>query len=393
MSDGLKMNKFAKWSLLILSIVLLCVFFFVPSYLDKSMNSITPHEAFEISERASQFHQQLIVADLHSDSTLWKRDLLEAHDFGHMDVPRLLKGNVTLQMFTTVTKVPSGINYEKNSAEASDSVTRLAMVQAWPVQTWTSLLERALYQAKKVRDASHNSPNLMLINNKKDLADLLRIKKSGQAMVGAMIGTEGSHALEGSTLNIKKMFDAGFRMMSLQHFFDNRLGGSLHGESGQGLTEFGKSALEEMERLRIIVDVSHSSTAVVADVLDIATRPVVVSHTGVFGHCPNKRNIPDQLMQRIAAKGGLVAIGHWDGAVCKAEVDEIIKALRYAIDLLGEDRVALGSDFDGATQTAFDTAELSVLTDRMLKAGFTNIEIQKVMGLNTVRFFQAYLPE
>jgi microsomal dipeptidase-like Zn-dependent dipeptidase len=127
-------------------------------------------------------------------------------------------------------------------------------------------------------------------------------------------------------------------------------------------------------------------------VLEIAERPVVVSHTGVHGACRSKRNLSDEQMQRIAAKGGLICIGYWKGAVCDIRPERIVKTLRYAIALVGEDHVALGSDFDGSTTTAFDTSELAVLTQEMMDDGFSDSQIAKVMGGNSVRFLSSYLP-
>ncbi|UCE51851.1 MAG: membrane dipeptidase [Desulfobacterales bacterium] len=151
--------------------------------------------------------------------------------------------------------------------------------------------------------------------------------------------------------------------------------------------------VRELERLKIIIDLAHSSPAVVDDVLKIVTRPVVVSHTGVHGICKTKRNYSDEQMQRIAEKGGLICIGYWEGAVCDISPEGIVKSLRYAIDLVGEDHVALGSDFDGTTTTALDTSELSILTQKMMDHGFSDSEITKVMGGNSVRFLSSYLPK
>ena len=181
-------------------------------------------------------------------------------------------------------------------------------------------------------------------------------------------------------------------MMGLQHFFDNELGGSLHGISRAGLTDFGKQAVREMERQGIIIDLAHSSPKVVDDTLDIVTRPVVVSHTGVKGACDTARNISDERMKRIAANGGVIGIGYWDAAVCKTTPGGVVASIRYAIDLLGEDHVALGSDYDGGTTVEFDTSELAVLTQAMMNAGFTEGEIHKVMGGNTVRLLRDLLP-
>jgi microsomal dipeptidase-like Zn-dependent dipeptidase len=150
--------------------------------------------------------------------------------------------------------------------------------------------------------------------------------------------------------------------------------------------------VKRLEERRMIVDVSHSSPAVVEDVLAMASRPVVVSHTGLKGACDTPRNLSDALLKRIAQAGGIVAVGYWDAAACDISPEGVVQSLRHAVDLLGVDHVALGSDFDGATWTAFDTSELAVLTQTMLASGFSTEEIRKVMGGNTARFLEAQLP-
>lgn len=181
--------------------------------------------------------------------------------------------------------------------------------------------------------------------------------------------------------------------MELHHFFDNRLGGSLHGISQAGLTDFGREAVAKMIELGIIIDVAHSSESVVDDVLSLVEKPIIVSHTGMKGACDSPRNISDAHMKRIAAAGGLIGIGFWGGAICDPSPQGVVKSIRYAIDLVGVDRVALGSDYDGATEVTFDASEISVLTHHMLERGFTETEIRAVMGGNMVRFLQTYLPE
>ena len=184
----------------------------------------------------------------------------------------------------------------------------------------------------------------------------------------------------------------GYRLMGLHHFFDNELGGSFHGITGAGLSDFGKEALGEMERLGITIDVAHSSPAVVEDVLAIATKPIVLSHTGLRGACDSPRDLDDDLAKRIAEKGGIIGIGYWPGAICDSSPGNVVRTIRYAIDLLGVDHVGLGSDYDGAVRTDFDTSELAVLTEEMRKANFTEEEIFKVMGGNVIRLFRENLP-
>ncbi len=349
------------------------------------LNKVIAHSPYNISPAAQDTHDGLIIMDWHSDSLLWNRDLLKRSDYGHMDIPRLVEGNVAIQMFTVVTKSPKGQNYESNTAD-SDNITSLAIAQLWPIAAWSSLYERAVYQAERLHECASKEPErIKIIRRQSDLIQALqtrvKTKSNGSGgMVLGLLGIEGCHCLEGKLENVKGLYNAGYRMISLHHFFDNRLGGSLHGINREGLTEFGRQVVRELERLEIIIDVAHSSPAVVDDVLDMATRPVVVSHTGVHGVCQTSRNISDEQMKRIAEKGGLICIGYWDAAVCDITPDGVVKSLRYAIDLVGVDHVALGSDYDGSTTVTFDTSELAVLTQKMMDHGFTNTEIAQVMG-------------
>lgn len=366
----------------------------VPAAVDKSMNPVTAHTAYKVTNEAKALHKTLVIGDWHADTLLWDRDIANKHDYSHVDIPRLQAGNVSMQMFTTVTKSPSGLNYDQNSASAADDITKLAIAQLWPLRTWNSLTERALYQAEKLhRFEKANSNDLMIIKSKSDLAKFQARRASNESLVGGLIGTEGSHALDGKLENVQVLFDAGFRMMSLQHFFDNKLGASLHGVSQTGITQFGRDVVAKIDDLDIILDVSHSSEKVVSDVLSFYPKPIVVSHTGFKGYCDTARNISDDLMQQIAAKGGLIAVGYWEGAVCGDAPKDVVAAMQYGLSLVGEDHISLGSDYDGTVTTAFDTSELVALTDEMLKVGFSEVQIRKIMGVNMQRFLTAQLPD
>ncbi|WP_299080809.1 dipeptidase [uncultured Paraglaciecola sp.] len=379
---------------LIVVMTVVGLFMFLPAQLEKQMNQKHVSTLPKISEQARELHSQLFIGDWHSDTLLWKRDLIEKHDYGHMDIPRLQQGNVALQMFTTVTKSPEGQNYDANSSEAGDNITKLAMVSLWPVKTWDSLTERALFQASKALKVAEEYPQqVSLITSKSELSQFLVERKTNPLLVGMLLGTEGSHALDGDLNNIQRLYDSGFRMMSLQHFFDNKLGGSLHGESGAGLTEFGRHAITKMLELGVMIDVSHSSEQVVRDVLSISSKPLLVSHTGLYGHCPSARNIADELMQQIAQRGGLIALGYWDGAMCEPNVTEIAKAIKYGIELVGTEHIALGSDYDGSTSVPFDTSELIYLTQALLDVGLSEAQIKQVMGGNMLRYLQQQLPD
>ena len=365
---------------------------FLPGILESRINRVADHQPYAVPEAARTLHDGLAVVDLHADTLLWARDPLERGNRGHVDVPRLAEGNVTLQVFSAVTKVPRDQGYVGTSGD-SDIITLLAMVQRWPARTWDSLLERALYQSEKLHDAERRAPEeLMIVRSAADLDRLIERRNGGSLPVGGLLAIEGAHPLEGRLENIERLYEAGYRMMGITHFFDNELGGSLHGLSGGGLTDFGREAVHEMERLGILIDLAHASPAVVRDTLGMATRPLVVSHTGIHGACDSPRNLEYALMKRIAEAGGL-GIGYWEGAACGTSPAAVVKSIRYAVDFLGIDHVALGSDYDGAVPVAFDTSELAVLTAGMQEAGFTDEEIGKVMGGNAIRFFRENLPQ
>ena len=281
-------------------------------------------------------------------------------------------------------------NYERNEA-GSDNITLLAVASFWPPRTWTSLYERAAYQLDKLGTLDRDS-ELRLLRTQSDLLDLLAERERGEPGIGAVYLIEGAHPLEGDLANLDRLFDAGLRIVGLTHFFDNELGGSLHGVGRHGLSEFGAQIVDRAAELGMIIDIAHASPAMVDDVLARSPRPVILSHGGLHGVCPNARNLDDALMLRIAAAGGLVGIGYWDAAVCEVSPAGVVASIRYAIDLLGAEHVALGSDYDGATAVSFDTSELAVLTDTMLAAGFSEDEIRLVMGENVKRFLLKYLP-
>jgi len=364
-----------------------------PGIAEDRMNPVEPHAAYVVSDKAKALHKTLDMADLHADTLLWGRNILVRGTRGHVDIPRLIEGRFAVQVFSTVTKSPKGQNYNQNSSD-TDQITTLAMLNAWPRATWNSLLERALYQgANLARFADASGGALVQLKSKAELQKVLDLRAKGGNVVGGLLATEGAHPLEGKIENVKRLYDAGFRMIGLQHFFDNELGGSLHGLSKAGLTPFGYQAVKAIEGQGMIIDVAHSSEQVVSDVLQIASKPIVVSHSGVHGVCPSPRNISDKLMVEIAAKGGLIGIGYWDGAVCDYTPDGVAKAIKYAVNLVGVDHVALGSDYDGTTSVKFDASESVALIDALQRQGLSDDDIRKVAGGNTIRFLQERLPD
>lgn len=365
---------------------------FLPAFVDGFINRVDDHPEWVIDERARALHDSIPVADLHADPLLWKRDWLVEQERGHTDLPRLQEGGVALQVLTAVTKSPSGQNYAQNSAD-TDTLVYLAIAQGWPSETWTSPLARALYQANKLADwDARAGPEFRVIRSKEELTSLMAGRLEGQPWVGGIFGIEGAHALEGNLENLAVLDELGLRVVGLTHFFDNRLGGSLHGESGEGLTDFGRAVVLEADRRGMTIDVAHASHRMVRDVMEIIESPVILSHGGFKGVCDEGRNLDDSLMQELAEHGALIGVGFWDGAVCDYSPEGVVRAIRYGIDLIGAQNIALGSDYDGATKVAFDASDLAILTQTMLDQGMTEEEIRMVMGENVIRFFQTQLP-
>ena len=142
----------------------------------------------------------------------------------------------------------------------------------------------------------------------------------------------------------------------------------------------------------MLVDISHASTATIDDVLAMARRPVVASHTGLRGVADNNRNLTDGQAAGIAATGGLIGVGFWPTACGGDDPAAIARAIRYAVDIAGLEHVGLGSDFDGAVPVPFDASGLVLLTDALIDLGFADDEIAKVMGGNARRLLAEVLP-
>lgn len=379
------MKKVAWGVVLVVLIALVGFFALGPGMVERSMNRIDGQPLIPVSERAKALHKTLTIVDLHSDTLMWKRSLLSENKGGHEDLGRLEKGNVALQVFSSVTKTPKGQNYDANS-DKSDNITLLAVAQLQPVRTWNSLLERSLWHAEKLRRAVGKvGGRLVSIQKPGDIEGLLARREIKGRGVGAMLSIEGLQNLEGDLANLDRLHRAGFRMAGLTHFFDNDLAGSMHGERKGGLTPKGREAVRRMEQLGMIVDVAHCSHSCVADILAMATRPVVSSHGGVQATCKVNRNLTDEEIRGVARTGGVIGIGYWDAAICGTSPRDAARAMKHVRDLVGIDHVALGSDYDGATTVRFDTSQLVQVTQALLDEGFSEDDIRRAMGFNALR--------
>ena len=384
------MKRFGKIGLAA-GLVLAAAWALAPGIVERRMNRVTS-ASIPVSDRARTIHGKYFVADLHADTTLWDRDLLARGSRGHVDIPRLIEGGIALQAFTIVTRTPRGMNIERNTAD-TDNITLLAIAELWPLRTWNSLTERALYEASKVTNAAvRSSGRLGVIRTSADLTAFETRHASDRNTVAAFIGVEGAHALEGNLANLDRLFDAGVRMMAPTHFFDTEIGGSAHGVTRGGLTPLGREWVKRMEAKKMVIDLAHASPATIDDILKMATRPVVVSHTGVRGTCDNQRNLSDAQLAAISQNGGVIGIGVWDTAVCGADARAIAKAIEHAINVAGYEHVALGSDFDGAVTAPFDATGFPQITQALLDLGMDETKIEGVLGGNVRRLLRTLLP-
>ncbi|MEO6025160.1 MAG: membrane dipeptidase [Burkholderiales bacterium] len=367
-------------------------FYVVPRYVDRTHNAVHAEEPGQTSIPSQGLHARLRISDLHADSLLWDRDLLQENSWGHVDIPRLIKGNIALQAFSVVTKTPRGLNIERNSA-ATDNIRLLSIAQRWPPRTWTSLKERAVYQSQKLHDfAARSNGAFVIVKSRADLQAYLAKRRTNARVTAGWLTVEGAHALEGELANVNELYNAGFRMIAPSHLADSEIGGSASGENKGGLTKLGEDWVRAMDSKKMIIDLAHASAKTIDDVLNMTTQPVLVSHTGVKGTCDNNRNLNDEQLRRIAHGGGLIGIGFWEYATCGKDVLSIVRAIRYTSDLVGVDHVALGSDWDGYVATPIDAAHIGALTEALQQAGLNDADIGKIMGENTIAFLGRNLP-
>ncbi|MGB0909568.1 MAG: dipeptidase [Nitrospirales bacterium] len=375
------------------------------------------YDHVQIRPEASKLHKELFVADLHADSLLWREDILQKHDYGHVDVPRLIEGNIALQVFSVFTKVPvPGLRLFSSpwrtaffSKYSPDVTTLLAIAQLGDDRKRGSLKERALFYAEKLHKAAERSDRkLTVIKSQPDLIEYLNRREQRTDITAGILSLEGAHALEGDPDNLKSFYEAGYRILSLTHFFDNEFAGSSTGSERTGLQEKGNELIREMGKRQMILDLSHASAQTIDDVLrlyDGHTFPVpglIVSHIGIEARCERDgRNLQDAHIKKIIPEGGLIGIGLYDSAVCDKGLDGTINAIKHVMTTVQEENnakgIALGSDFDGAVVAHFDARGMRLLTQALLydkkgKSNLTKEQVRQIMGENVKEFFLKHLP-
>ena len=365
-----------------------------------------------ISERTKKIHFSSIVVDTHDDTTQRlldpSFDLAARHADGSIDIPRMREGGLGAIFFSIW--IPSKI-------------------------TGRQAVQKALEQIDAVRETVRKHPKDLALAT---TADEIR-KAHAQNKIAALMGVEGGHMINSDLNVLRKFASLGVRYMTLTHSGnDEWADSSTDKPAHNGLTDFGKDVVREMNRLGVMVDISHVSDKTFYDAIEVSKAPLLASHSSCRTICDAPRNMTDQMMKDLAAKGGVVQINYHVGFLsqefrdseradpkindaisaevtkrCGAEnegcmliegdkitrefvaqgklprVDftKIIEHIDHAVKLVGADHVGLGSDFDGANMPfgMEDVTMLPKITEALLQKGYSEGDVKKILGENTLR--------
>ena len=377
-----------------------------------------PALAGDQSKKARQINQKAFVFDAHCDTVMRilekDVDLGVRSKEGHIDIPRAREGGLNAQVFAMWVEP-----------------------DFWP--------HRAVFRTLQYTDAMYRT--LEKHSDKLGLAltvkDARRLVKQGKLAV--FLGIEGGHAIEDSLATLRMFHRLGVRVMTLTWWHNtNWAGGSGGTPKNQGLTEFGKKVVREMNRLGMVIDVSHASDKTFFDVLKVTSKPVIASHSCVRSICDHHRNLSDKMLKALAKNGGVIGINYYlgflDPEINKQEealwkkldplleklkkkhkddretyikkrrelfrkhrtkpppvpIDRLIEHIDHVVEVAGVDHVGLGSDFDGCSitpQGLDDISDLPLITEKLLEKGYSEKNIEKILGGNLLRVFEAALGE
>jgi microsomal dipeptidase-like Zn-dependent dipeptidase len=209
-----------------------------------------------------------------------------------------------------------------------------------------------------------------------------------------MLGIENGLALNGKLENLQHFAQRGIVYMTLCHNGDNDICDSARGsQTHNGVSAFGRQVISEMNRLGIMVDMSHAGEKSFYDALELSSLPIVCSHSSCRALCDHPRNLTDDQMRALAAKGGVMQVTLYPGFLVKdgeATIEDAMRHLEHAIGVMGIDHVGLGTDFDGdgGIRGLADSSELIHFTRQLMARDFTQEDIQKIWGGNFLRVMQ-----
>ncbi|WP_394827521.1 dipeptidase [Pendulispora albinea] len=330
-----------------------------------------------VSDEAKAVHAAYPAVDLHADTLMWTRwlgyDLHARHTpplpwaalGGHVDIPRMREGGMAAQFFSLV---------------------------SLPLRERGAGLARAVdEQIDALVEAIERRPRALRLVKRAD--EIRACEDEGQ--VAALLGIEGAHALEGDLDRVAHFARRGVRYMGLLHFSANEAGFPAYGrgrDDERGLTAWGRDLVARCEDASVLVDLAHINRRGFLDACAMATRPPIVSHTGVLGVFDHWRNIDDAQLRAVADKGGCVGVIFYPRYLGGNGLEPVVKHMLHILDVVGEDVPALGSDWDGfivPTSPLKDPTGLPLLTEALLAAGVHERVIGKILRRNVLRVLEA----
>ena len=334
-------------------------------------------------------HRDAAVVDMHCDTIgryMAGEDLTKDLPTGHIDIPKLKRGGIDLQVFACFAPPPA------NDLEKYTSANKI------------------FAEIEGVHDLVDKNPNaLALALTPRDAAAAYNEGKTA-----VVIGIEGGYAIENDLAVLREFHRAGVRLMTLTHWTATDWADAsgdpkpVHG----GLTEFGRQVVAEMNRLGMIIDVSHAADSTFWDVLKYSKAPVVASHSACRALSPHHRNLSDEMLKALAEKGGMVGITvlpEFLNSALGGKQDEVKKTLPrvdvttvadhidHVVKITGDcDHVGLGSDFDGTSDTPAGLENIGLypsITKELVKRGYKSADIRKILGGNFFRVWGGVRPQ
>ena len=318
---------------------------------------------------AKELHQKAIVFDGHCDTILGiinkDRSLSEKSDVGHLDIPRMKEGGINVQFFAVFIEAI----YKPHQS-----------------------LKRTLQLIDCIdREVEKNQNDIYLVTNYKQIKE---VTDSGK--IAIILSIEGGEALEGDLGVLRMLYRLGVRLLTLTWNQRNQIADGV-GESrtGSGLTEFGLQVIDEMNKLGMLIDVSHLSETCFWDVIKRSKSPIVASHSNCYSLCPHLRNLKDEQIKTIAEKGGIIGVTFVPDFLTnekrEATIKDVAEHIDYLVKRVGVDYVGLGSDFDGTKVLPLGlegVEKVPHITEELLNRGYKVEEIEKILGKNWLRVFK-----
>ncbi len=336
--------------------------------------------ALSQEEYAVELHRGCLVVDTHCDTlkclssiftrprdSMWENrselGLGRRADVGHIDIPRLLEGGVNCQVFAI--------------SSVRDRTPPFAL------RTAMHMLDIFYAECEKNEEA---------ITLAASYGDILSAADEGK--VAALLSIEGADVIEGDLGVLRIFYRLGVRMVGLVHSLRNLLAdGVADSRTGGGLSELGVQVVEELDRLGIVVDVSHLSDASFWDLMDIAKEPVVASHSNSRAVCNHPRNMTDEMIEALADRGGVMGMNFAPSFVhpTDATVERVVDHIDHIVELVGPNHVGLGSDFDGIRATPEgleDVSKMPNITRELIRRDYPEEDIRKILGENHLRIIK-----